>query len=182
MVSDDAEWPRAVLIETPRLKLEPLRVEHADEMATALDDPGLHEFIGGRPATPPELRARYARLAAGPGDEGAGGWLNWLVRDRDGGCPIGTVQATLELRHGSAFAELAWVIVTRHQRRGYAGEAVKAVVTWLRSRGVAALAAHIHPEHRASIAVARSVGMSPTDVVVDGETRWIFRPPLARER
>jgi hypothetical protein len=35
-------------IETTRLTLEPLHPEHAEEMAEALDDTALHEFIGAR--------------------------------------------------------------------------------------------------------------------------------------
>jgi hypothetical protein len=46
------------------------------------------------------------------------------------------------------------------------------VAAWLRERGVARLRAHIHPRHDASSAVARSVGLAPTKVVVDGERRW----------
>ena len=34
-------------------------------MVAVLGDERLHEFIGGRPATPAELRERYARLGAG---------------------------------------------------------------------------------------------------------------------
>ena len=54
-------------IHTPRLVLSALRVEDAEEMVAVLGDPALHEFIGGQPATVAELRARYARLAAGSG-------------------------------------------------------------------------------------------------------------------
>jgi hypothetical protein len=32
--------------------------------------------------------------------------------------------------------------------------------------------AHIHPDHVASIGVARTLGLSPTSTVVDGEVRW----------
>jgi RimJ/RimL family protein N-acetyltransferase len=32
--------------------------------------------------------------------------------------------------------------------------------------------AHVHPDHGASSAVARALGFSPSDVVVDGEIRW----------
>ena len=52
-------------IRTSRLILLPLRPEHAEEMAGVLADPALHAFIGGAPLSPPELRARYERLAAG---------------------------------------------------------------------------------------------------------------------
>ncbi len=35
-------------------------------------------------------------------------------------------------------------------------------VAWLDARGVAAIQAHIHPEHAASAAVARGAGLRPT--------------------
>jgi RimJ/RimL family protein N-acetyltransferase len=42
---------KAEIIETARLVLEPLRIEHAEPMAIVLADPQLHAFIGGAPAT-----------------------------------------------------------------------------------------------------------------------------------
>ena len=38
--------------------------------------------------------------------------------------------------------------------------------------GAKQVIAHIHPDHEASVAVARRIGMSPTGEVVDGEVRW----------
>lgn len=35
------------MIDTERLTREPLRPEHADELAPVLDDPALHTFISG---------------------------------------------------------------------------------------------------------------------------------------
>jgi hypothetical protein len=67
-------------IRTPRLTLIPLAVEHAAEMAEALGDPALHTFIGGSPATPSELRARYTRMVAGPPPGRDEVWLNWVIR------------------------------------------------------------------------------------------------------
>jgi len=34
----------------------------------------------------------------------------------------------------------------------------------------------VHPEHRASIRVAERLGLTATDIVVDGETRWTTAP------
>ena len=85
---------------------------------------------------------------------------------------MGTVQATVsEEEHGLA-AEVAWVVATPHQGRGYAREAAETVVAWLRRQGVATIVAHVHPDHRASQGVARAVGLGPTGTVVDGEVRW----------
>jgi RimJ/RimL family protein N-acetyltransferase len=166
------EWPVAEPIRSARVELEPLRAGHAGELAGVLDDPRLHEFTGGRPATVDELRDRYARQVAGRSPDGRQGWLNWVVRRRDTGEPVGTVQATLVRAGGRTTAELAWVVAVGQQGRGYAREAALAMSGWLARQGVTALAAHVHPDHRASAAVARRLGMRPTPTVVDGETRW----------
>ncbi|MCS7478895.1 GNAT family N-acetyltransferase [Umezawaea endophytica] len=150
-------------ITTARLVLEPLRVEHAEEMAVLLDDVRLHEFTGGEPLAVDLLRDRYARQVAGVGR----GWLNWVVRY--GGLVVGTVQATLE----GGDAEVAWVVGVAHQGRGFAGEAAVGMAGWLLAHGVRGLVAHVHPEHLASAAVARRVGLVASDVVVDGEVRWV---------
>ncbi|RII97089.1 GNAT family N-acetyltransferase, partial [Clavibacter michiganensis subsp. insidiosus] len=46
------------------------------------------------------------------------------------------------------------------------------MVEWLREGGVGIVRAHIHPDHAASAAVARRLGLAPTDERVDGEVRW----------
>ena len=73
----------AEIIETARLVLEPLRIEHRRRsMAIVLADPQLHAFIGGAPATAQQLRSRYTRMLAGPGDP-AECWCNWMIRMRE---------------------------------------------------------------------------------------------------
>ncbi len=155
-------------LRTPRLVLEPLRVDHAEEMATVLDDPALHRFTGGLPDTVDELRARYVRQVAGSADERMQ-WLNWVVRAGPGA--VGYVQVTLMRPPGGPVAELAWVIGTAYQGRGYAREGAAAVVATLPEDTL--LVAHIHPDNRASAAVARALGLVPGEHVVDGETRWM---------
>ena len=90
-----SEWPRAEPLMTSRLDLEPLRVDHAAEMAAVLDEPALFTYTGGTPPTEADLRARYLRQAAGVSPDGREGWLNWVLRLRATRIPIGTVQATL---------------------------------------------------------------------------------------
>ncbi|WTT10433.1 GNAT family N-acetyltransferase [Streptomyces zaomyceticus] len=158
-----------VTVRTARLDLEPLVVAHADEMAGVLADPALHTFIGGAPLALPELRARYARLVAGSPDPETL-WCNWVVRLRAEGRPVGTVQATVT--EGGRVAEVAWVIGTEWQGRGIAREAAEGLVGLLVERGARTVVAHVHPEHAASGAVARAVGLTPTDRMEDGEIRW----------
>jgi RimJ/RimL family protein N-acetyltransferase len=156
-------------IRTDRLTLLPLRAGHAGEMAAALADPDLHAFIGGAPLSRPDLRARYERLVAGSPDP-AVSWCNWVIQLRDPGCLVGTVQATISA--DGPTAEVAWVVGTPWQGQGIATEAARALVAWLGQQSVPAVIAHIHPDHRASAAVAAAAGLTPTDERHDGEVRW----------
>jgi len=164
-----ADFGEAEIV-TSRLRLTPLRPEDADPMTAVLADDQLHEFIGGRPASLAELRARYLRLAVGPPDPGQA-WLNWIVRLAATGEPIGTVQATVFLGERPQ-AVLAWVIGLAWQGHGYASEAARALVGWLSGRGARVIAAHIHPRNAASARVAERAGLVVTDEMVDGERVW----------
>ncbi len=158
-------------IVTERLHLVPLRLENAEEMAGVLDDQRLHEFIGGDPDTITGLRERYAKLVAGSPDPDEV-WLNWIVRRRSDAQPIGTMQATLTMRDGEATANIAWVIGVDWQNQGFASEAARALVGWLRQHGANNVVAYIHPDHQASAAVALRAGLRPTDEQADGERVW----------
>lgn len=164
---------RAEAIATPRLDLLPLRVDHAAEMAVVLADPALHTFIGGEPATPDELRVRYERMVAGPAEPDVS-WLNWVISLRPEVGLTGYVQATVS----GPEAEIAWVVGTPWQGKGIATEAARGLVGWLAGQPVTTVIAHIHPDHRASAAVATAIGLEPTGEEHDGELRW--RLDLAR--
>jgi RimJ/RimL family protein N-acetyltransferase len=172
MTPDVQEWLTAVSLRTERLTLQPLQAEHADELAALLYDPDLYTFIGGRAATIEQLRGTYAAQAAGRSPDGSAGWLNWVVRSRLTGEPLGVVQTTLTRRARARVAEVAWMIGPQHQGHGYARESVGAMVAWLRRSGIRLIIAHIHPDNLASMAVARAVGLVATDTVSEGEVRW----------
>jgi RimJ/RimL family protein N-acetyltransferase len=99
-------------------------------------------------------------------------WLNWIVRRRSDAQPVGTVQATLTMNDGESTAAIAWVIGVDWQSQGFASEAARALVNWLRQRGADNVVAHIHPDHRASAAVAMRAGLRLTDEQADGERVW----------
>ncbi|MGP9019985.1 GNAT family N-acetyltransferase [Streptomyces sp. BR1] len=168
-----ASWIAAAPLVTSRLRLEPLRVEHAREAVSVFDDARLHTWTGGAPSKLAELEARYVRQSAGRSPDGTQGWLNWMLRRASDGQLVGTVQATLHRPATDHLeAALAWVIGVDHQGNGYAREGVLTMAHWLRTQGVDELVAYIHPGHHASIAVARALGLTASDVVVDGEVRW----------
>ncbi|QWQ41927.1 GNAT family N-acetyltransferase [Streptomyces sp. YPW6] len=134
---------------------------------------------------------------AGEGDaEGAGGVAGEGTGRADGepddrsdadsaGQPaariVGYVQATVR----GPRAEIAWVIGTPWQGRGYAREAARGLAAHLASAGgVRELVAHIHPDHAASAGVAVAAGLGPTGEWEDGERRWagnVPPPPMPQQ-
>jgi RimJ/RimL family protein N-acetyltransferase len=172
MTSKSAGDLTASQLMSRRLALDPLRLEHADELAPLLNDASLHRFIGGTPPTPQGLRARLARQVRGRSPDGNELWLNWVARERPGGQVVGTMQATIYPEQTALVAALAWTIGSAHQREGLATEAADLMASWLRQQGIPRLRAHIHPRHNASMAVAAAIGLQPTDTMVNGERRW----------
>jgi RimJ/RimL family protein N-acetyltransferase len=162
-------------LETVRLALEPVRPAHADEMAALMGDRRLYAFTGGVPPTLDELRARYERQAAGRSPDGVERWFNWIVRRRSDGLAVGFVQAAVSddpPRPAPLTAVMGWALGIQFHGHGYAREAVGAMLRWLEAIGATRAVAYIHPEHSASMGVARSLGMRSTDELVDGEVVW----------
>ena len=188
---------------TARLVLEPLRVDHAAEMVAVLASPALYAVTGGEPPSLAELTVRYARQTAGPSglsepapdepaldepaldeaapdeaapdqaapDQAAERWCNWVLREGD--ALVGYVQATVTLA-GPSTAALAWLVRPQEQGRGLAVEAAAAMAAHLRETGVDALTAWIADHHPASQAVARRLGLRPTERLDDdGERCWV---------
>ena len=119
------------------------------------------------------LEKWIAFVVPGHSPDGGETWRNWVIRLRDEDRAIGTAQATIV----GDEATLAWTIGTESQGHGYAKEAAAAVVLWVATLGVVWLRAAIHPDHQASAAVARSIGLAPTSEIVDGEVVWGGLPP-----
>jgi RimJ/RimL family protein N-acetyltransferase len=114
-------------------------------------------------------------VVPGHSPDGSETWRNWVVRQRSDDRTIGTVQATIV----GDEASLAWTIGSDWQGHGYAKEAATAVSAWVATSGVVWLRAAIHPEHQASAAVARSIGLAPTTEMVNGEVVWRGVPSTA---
>ena len=158
---------------TKTVSIRPLRVTDAGEMAIVLADRDLYEFTGGEPPSRSELERRYAAQVRGHSADGTEVWINHVVVAGGQQAAVGYVQATVPA--GGGPAEIAWVIGRPWQRHGYATRAASLLLEELRARGMEEIVAHIHPNHEASQRIARHLGLQPTQITEDGETRWVGR-------
>ena len=94
--------------------------DDAGDLFGLLRDPALRRFTGGAPPTSvDDLRERIRVQEGRRSPDGDELWLNWTLRLRSSGQAVGYVQAGV--REGRA--DLAWVVGTPFQNRGYATEA-----------------------------------------------------------
>lgn len=179
------EDPERVL-ETPRLRLEPLTVDHAADLFPLLGDERLYRFI---PQDPPvsldALAARYGRLATRRSPDGREAWLNWALRRRDEPAElVGLLEASVSLDR-SAF--VAYTVFVPYQRQGYAAEGVGRLLAHLfDDYRLALVTAEVDTRNEASIALLERFGFARVGTTVDAdhfkgassdEYRYERRPP-----
>ncbi len=133
--------------ETVRLRIEPLREAHADELFDAFQAAALYRFIPERPHRSLELmRAEYREFAGGAPADSSEIWLNWALRLKDGGEAIGTLQAT---RFADGSQWLGYKLAPTHWGQGLASEALgwlaPALQPWLAHGPLLAAVDSRHP-------------------------------------
>ena len=156
--------PRSELfvpLETDRLRLEPIRADHADGMFDGLREPSLYAYQTDEPPRDvASLRERYARLGSGHSTDELAHWLNWILVRRDDGATAGYVQATVDKNRASAV--IGYLVLAAQQRRGFGGEAVAAMAGHLFAAGVGRLHAVIDARNAESIALVERLGFVRT--------------------
>ena len=148
---------------------------------------------GWGPATASRSRGRSRRSPAGAAADGSGehgqhdgGLVHAAAADaapaalsRRPECGSGRHQehcehqlATRSQKEDELAAKVAWVIGTERQGQGDAREAAGGAGDVAATPGRPDLDRHVHLEHEASKAVARALGLAPTETLLDGEVRW----------
>ena len=166
-VPEDEAWT----LESDRLVLSPMVRDDAEDLFGLLRDPALRRFTGGAPpASADDLREGIGLRESRRSPERDELWLNWTLRLRSSGEAVGYVQAGV----GERGADLAWVVGTPFQNRGYATEAGRRAADWIYEQfEVSELRAAIHPDHAASRKVAARIGMQPSgEITAGGEELW----------
>ena len=144
-------------ITTPRLRLEPLRERHADDLFAGLQDERIYDFVPSTPPTDNEsLRNKFRRLESRKSADGSEDWLNWAVRCSSTGEYIGYVQSTIP---PNAPASVAFIFFPAYWGRGYAHEAVTAMLEFLAaSFAIRNFHASVDTGNRRSIALLERLG------------------------
>lgn len=141
---------------TTRLELRRTRLEDAAAMFDALRDPCIYAFI---PRTPPadasELAARFARTTIESAPDRAAQWLNWTVWLREGNTPLGMVEATIDPTRS---ASIGYLFDPRQWGRGYAREAVAAMLDHLAQCGARQFEASIEERNEGSLKLVAALG------------------------
>ena len=125
-----------------------------------LTDPLLYRHVPqDPPVSQPWLAHRYALLESRLSPEADQEvWLNWVLRRREAGDCIGSVQVTV-LADASAF--LAYELGSAFWRQGLAGEACAAVLQVLRADfGVQRVVAEVDTLNEASIRLLERLGFT----------------------
>ncbi len=156
-------------IRTARLRLEPVTASNAGKLWDALQEPDLRDYQD----LPDVNRAQFVRTVGsrptrfGPG---ATGRFEWLVHPVDGTEMIGWVSLRISESSRST-AEIGYSVVRAHRGRGFATEAVSALVNeGFRRTRVQKMRAYCLPENLPSRAVLRRNGFEDEGMLPRGAT------------
>jgi RimJ/RimL family protein N-acetyltransferase len=151
------------ILETERLRLRGHTLADFAHTGPMWRDDSVMVYMGGRPLTLEESWTRFLRYA---GHWVVLGFGYWVIQEKATGDFVGEIglgdfKRDLEPSlHG--VPELGWVLTPAKHGRGYATEAAKAVLRWGREHfGPSEFSCIIHPEHRASLNVAKKCGFVP---------------------
>jgi RimJ/RimL family protein N-acetyltransferase len=147
-------------IETERLILRGQTAQDFPAFAQMWADPVVTRFIGGVPLSEEESWAKFMRIA---GHWTLLGFGFWGIFEKATGARIGEA-GILDVKreivpsfHGTP--ELGWGLLPAVHGKGYATEAVRAVISWAENRfGKVRMVCIIDPDNTASLRVAHAVG------------------------
>jgi ribosomal-protein-alanine N-acetyltransferase len=155
------------VLHTTRLRLEPLRREHAAVLHERIGDPRCYELLPTSPLSQAELEARYAFLEHGTSTDGQEHWLSWTLFLQGEELPVGTFQASLRDGVGGT---LAYMIAPAFWRRGIASEAGHRVIRHLFEHyDCPLLTIEMDVRNVASIKLAESLGFSRMELKRDAD-------------
>ncbi len=153
-------FEKAPILETKRLKLRGHRLTDFKDCAAMWAEPGVVRYIGGKPSTEQEVWARVMRYV---GHWSLMGFGYWAVEEKASGQFVGELGFADFKREMvpsiNGVPELGWALATHAHGKGYATEALRAVIAWAdQSFKWPRTVCIIDPGNLASIRVAEKCG------------------------
>jgi RimJ/RimL family protein N-acetyltransferase len=156
----------APTLHTPRLTLRAIRLSDFEAHAAMWADDRVTTFIGGQPR---DRQTSWVKFCQAAGFWSLLGYGYWLFEDRASGALAG-MGGLARFERGIAqlegFPEAGWAFGADYWGKGYASEAVAAIVDWSDTGLKAAeIRCIIDPENTPSIRVAQKCGFTQIDEV-----------------
>lgn len=151
-----------LVIETTRLILEPIKVDHAKEMVSVLSSPKLYTYVPQDPPNLDKLKKTYQFWSKRISPDGDEIWLNWAARLRESKRLVGQFQAGYKPEESS----IAYTIGLEFQRTGFALEALTGIFAFLMDKmGTTIVKAWIDTRNLPSILLVKKLGMKKVDIL-----------------
>lgn len=178
--------PTAPTLTTDRLLLRGHQAADLGDCVTLWQDPEVIRHTSGQPIARQDV---WTRLLRHPGHWALFGFGYWLAFERVSGRFVGELglarferdflQPYPEL---GALPEAGWVMLPWAHGRGFASEAMTAILTWQDRQGLSPRNfCIIHPENAPSLRLAGKLGFRPYREVTHGGVEWRVLLRTARD-
>lgn len=164
---------RLPILESERLRLEPLKVEDAEAIFPVLGDPEVIAYWDAPEPDDPDVVAGVIRSQVE--NMQAGRAMHWAIRTLADGSFVGCFDLTeIDRRHRRA--EVGFMLSPDAWGQGFAPEAMRTVVAFAAGSGLRKLAGRTNLGHRRSESVLEKLGFEEEGllrghIVEDGERR-----------
>jgi RimJ/RimL family protein N-acetyltransferase len=143
---------------TARLRLRRSRPDDAEEISAYRSDPDVNRYQGWERTDASGIRAEIAEMA-GRSPGARGGWVQLSVEERESGQLVGDVGLSA-VEGEPGVVKIGYTIAPGFQGRGYATEAVRALIDYaFDTLGAKVVRAYASAENAPSIRVAENAGM-----------------------
>jgi RimJ/RimL family protein N-acetyltransferase len=161
------DWP----VETPRLTLRPFVADDFAALHAMRSDAEVSRYLYQGPMSPAESRELLERKIGMPSWTSEGDWLSAAVVERESGTTVGDV-GLCWLSQRDRTAEIGFTFDPRHQGKGFATEAARAMVDWaFGNAGMHRVIGRLEARNGASARVLEKLGMRLEAHLVENE--WV---------
>lgn len=157
------------MIDSERLRLDPIGGHHARLLYSAARDPAIYEWISLTPPTSASaLEEEWTCAATKLFSEHEDVYLNWAVQRRNDGAWIGKMDA--EINFEWIATNIGFLFFPQFWHEGYATEAVTALSSHLSRNGILEQRATVTLGNTASSRVLDRAGFLQTRILPDNDT------------